>query len=344
MRRRQGLALVLAAVVLVLASGGAVAHPGGVTLSGRGTATVDGVVSPGEWAEAGALPFLANMPEGGTVPATLRMMNDGVDLYVSLTVGRVGGDQTIALAFDNDHDGSLASEEGDDGLSFGAFTGGPGLNDNVRTSRPPCPAGSFCAMRDTEAGGTIDGAAALSTVGAETHFELSHPLNSADDLNDFSLALGDTVGFGFQYAIFGPSGPVFTRPAGGFGPLVSDLLILAPLDRTPPTLTVSADPSVLWPPSGDLVPVALRVDAFDAGGVAEVTLHAVTSSEPGAEDDIAGAVIGADDRSLLLRAERGGAGDGRVYTIVYRAVDLAGNEATAAVEVTVPHDRRNGMR
>jgi hypothetical protein len=324
-------------------SGGAVAHPGGVTLSGRGTATVDGVVSPGEWAEAGVVAFPANMPEGGTAPATLRMMNDGVNLYVSLTVARVGGDQTIALAFDNDHDGSLTAEEGDDGLSFGAFTGGPGLNDNVRTSRPPCPAGFVCGLRDTEAGGTIDGTAALSVVGAETHFELFHPLNSADDLNDFSLAVGDTVGFGFQYSIFGPSGPVFTRPAGGFGPLVSDLVLLAPLDRTPPTLTVAAEPSVLWPPSRELVPITLSVEAFDAGGAVEVTLDAVTSSDPGAEEDIAGAELGTDDRSLLLRAERAGTG-ARRYTIVYRAIDLAGNETRAAVEVTVPHDRRGAIR
>jgi hypothetical protein len=35
-------------------------------------------------------------------------------------------------------------------------------------------------------------AAALQTVGPETHFEISHPIDSADDLNDFSLSFGDT--------------------------------------------------------------------------------------------------------------------------------------------------------
>jgi len=41
---------------------------------------------------------------------------------------------------------------------------------------------------------------------------------------------------------------------------------------------------------------------------------------------------------FLLRAERAGTGDGRVYTITYRAIDAAGNSAEASCVVTVPHD------
>lgn len=239
MTKRQALALVWSAAALVLLPVGAVAHPGGVTLSGVGMATVDGVVSPAEWASAGTLSFLAKVPGGGTAPATLRVMNDGSNLYVSLTVDRVDAEQTVSLSFDNDHDGSVAPEEGDDGLSFGAFTGGPGLNDNVRTSRPPCPGGSFCGMRDTEAGGTIDGSAARSTVGEATHFELSHPLNSADDLNDFSLVSGATIGFWFRYAIFAAGTPVFTDPVGILGPTESDILIRPPDTFAPDTSITS---------------------------------------------------------------------------------------------------------
>ena len=239
MKRRRALALASTAAALVLLPVGASGHPGGVTLSGVGTATVDGVVSPAEWVSAGAHTFLANVPGGGTAPATLRVMNDASNLYVSLTVARLDADQTVSLSFDNDHDGSVAPEEGDDGLSFGSFTGGPGLNDNVRTSRPPCPAGSFCAMRDTEAGGTIDGSGARSTVGAETHFELSHPLNSADDLNDFSLSYGATIGFWFRYTIWAGMTPVFTDPVGNLGPTESDILIRPPDAFAPDTSITS---------------------------------------------------------------------------------------------------------
>jgi hypothetical protein len=38
-----------------------------------------------------------------------------------------------------------------------------------------------------------------------------------------------------------------------------------------------------------------------------------------------------------LRAERSGLGDGRVYTITYKAVDNCGNMTFVSVTVTVPH-------
>jgi hypothetical protein len=56
-------------------------------------------------------------------------------------------------------------------------------------------------------------------------------------------------------------------------------------------------------------------------------------------NDIQGAVFGSDDRSFALRAERHGNGNGRVYTITYRATDDAGNTTLATAIVTVPHDR-----
>jgi hypothetical protein len=42
----------------------------GATLSGFGTASVDGVISPGEWDPAGSVDFLVNTPGGGTAAAT----------------------------------------------------------------------------------------------------------------------------------------------------------------------------------------------------------------------------------------------------------------------------------
>lgn len=48
------------------------------------------------------------------------------------------------------------------------------------------------------------------------------------------------------------------------------------------------------------------------------------------------AAIGADDRAVSLRAERSGAGDGRVYTLTYEAVDGSGNATRATATVRVP--------
>lgn len=121
------------------------------------------------------------------------------------------------------------------------------------------------------------------------------------------------------------------------------------IDKTAPVLKLAADPGVLFPPNHKLVPVRLTWEAADEGsGIASVKLVSVTSSEPdrgrgGGDkpDDIQGADIGTADEVILLRAERSGQGNGRIYTIVYEAADLAGNVARAKVEVKVPHSAGN---
>jgi M6 family metalloprotease-like protein len=117
------------------------------------------------------------------------------------------------------------------------------------------------------------------------------------------------------------------------------------VDVTPPSLTVSLSPNRLSPPNHKLTPIAATVtatDDYDSNVV--VRLVSVTSSEPdeGLGDgdtagDISGAAPGTDDRSFDLRAERSGAGTGRVYTVMYRAVDASGNASEATATVRVPH-------
>ncbi len=106
---------------------------------------------------------------------------------------------------------------------------------------------------------------------------------------------------------------------------------------------------MLWPPNHKLVPVTVTVEVWDdTDPEPTVTLVAVSGNEaddaPGNGDgqtvgDIQGAEIGSDDREVLLRAERDGGGDGRVYTLTYRATDQAGYWTEESVEVVVPHDQ-----
>jgi hypothetical protein len=124
-------------------------------------------------------------------------------------------------------------------------------------------------------------------------------------------------------------------------------------DTQPPTLSVLTDPSVLWPPNHEMVPVEARFVAQDAcdSSAVRVELIAVTSNETddasGTQDgattgDIQQAAIGTADASLLLRAERQGQGPGRVYELRYRAIDGSGNTTIASGVVTVPHDQGQG--
>jgi len=107
------------------------------------------------------------------------------------------------------------------------------------------------------------------------------------------------------------------------------------------TLTIkslTAKPSILWPPNDKLVPV--RVIARTTGSCSAVTckIVSVTSNEPITSED---AVI-TGNLTVKLRASRLASGTGRVYTLTVQCTDAAGNVATKTVTVTVPHDMGNG--
>jgi len=121
------------------------------------------------------------------------------------------------------------------------------------------------------------------------------------------------------------------------------------VDNVAPSLAPTVTPGILWPPNHQMVAVTVVANASDNSGE-PVTLEAlVKSSEPilGTGDgdtapdwtdpvvDQVNGVI-----TLNLRAERAGGGPGRIYTIVVKATDTAGNFSTAEVQVIVPHDKR----
>jgi len=130
----------------------------------------------------------------------------------------------------------------------------------------------------------------------------------------------------------------------GIGDSEPDYVVITVEDNTPPELTVSVTPEVLWPANHKMVLITptLRVsDNCDESP--EVTLVSISSNE---DDDSKGDGHTTDDiqisanGSIYLRAERSGKGSGRVYTITYQAVDDAGNVVVDSATVTVPHDRR----
>jgi hypothetical protein len=87
--------------------------------------------------------------------------------------------------------------------------------------------------------------------------------------------------------------------------------------------------------------VASASDSCDPSvDINDVVIAQVTSDEAengngdgNTNDDI---VIAANCKSVQLRAERAGSGNGRVYTITFLVRDTAGNTTTATARVTVP--------
>lgn len=140
----------------------------------------------------------------------------------------------------------------------------------------------------------------------------------------------------------------YTDPETDEQTQAEDTLVVTVSDTTPPLVYAVPDPSVLWPPNHQLVPVHVDLLAFDAcDSDPEVELLWIQSSQAdngngdgNTSNDIQDAQTGTDDFDFLLRAERSGPDRaGRVYSALYRATDESGNYADSLVRVLVPHDR-----
>lgn len=119
------------------------------------------------------------------------------------------------------------------------------------------------------------------------------------------------------------------------------------LDITPPEiLSATPTPAILWPPNKRMVPISFEVVVSDNSGVALWGIESVTCNDQYDPSDIS-LTVENDEQSLALRATRnkGHSHSGRIYTIVLRAWDEAGNlSEPLEVTVTVPHDRRGGAK
>jgi uncharacterized membrane protein len=125
---------------------------------------------------------------------------------------------------------------------------------------------------------------------------------------------------------------------------VVGVLLHAPVDTTPPVITISATPKVLWPPNDKMVPVTVSGTITDTGFGVNLTSAAYTVKDEYGEVQPTGAITlssaGKYSFTVLLRASRRGSDlDGRRYTVTVRAKHNAGNSGSKTSAVTVPHDQ-----
>jgi hypothetical protein len=219
-------------VVLALPLSASATHDTGPSLRGFGTATIDGVLAPGEWDTAGRYDFqAARSPAdgGGTVPATLFVMNDRTNLYLAL---RVSVANLGYSAFDTDF-----------------FPPGPdpSLGGDILRVRPSGfedkhwhqIAPSFWErLADVADGGTTDGSGVVGTSGGVSALELAHPLNSADDRHDFSLSIPSRISFtsAFHHCVPYSCGTTIIPGASG------GRIVVTSGTRVPPETTITYGP------------------------------------------------------------------------------------------------------
>lgn len=126
------------------------------------------------------------------------------------------------------------------------------------------------------------------------------------------------------------------------------------VDDTDPSITMTSSVTTLWPANHQLITVDLDnvvttvSDNCDADiAITDAVITSVTSDEPenangngdgNTDNDM---VIAADCRSVDLRAERNGNGNGRVYRIHVQLTDANGNSSHASYAVSVPKNNGN---
>ena len=195
----------------------------------------------------------------------------------------------------------------------------------------------------------LDGSASMdpdSTVGTNNGIAIFEWVENPGTPSEALLGRGEIL----EVPLALGSHRVGLRVTDEFGESDMAVTELTVVDTTPPRLEIEANPRILWPPDHRLVDVRVLPVAVDACGGATVVLVSILSDEPDGSSGAAGgelprdileAAAGGPDFEFRLRAERSGAGDGRVYTVTYAATDAAGNRTTASVPVVVPHDARD---
>ncbi len=176
-------------------------------------------------------------------------------------------------------------------------------------------------------------------------------LNAGDNTLDFTfpgLPIGqngvDGPYFVSNLVLFGAGQSLVATTALTTQPFTASQFEGFILDHTPPVVTVSVTPSVLYPPNHMMVEITPTVTATDDRDPNPViNLASITSNEAGnmTGDGNTSPDILVTNGHIFVRSERSGNGKDRVYTITYTARDFSGNVGIGSATVTVPHDNGN---
>jgi len=299
------------------ASGAPIAGPnvdGAVTSSGHnllGTATeATGFAGPGD--QLNANPMLAALADNGGPTRTMALSVGSPAMDAGVAAGASFDQRAKPRTFD---DPGVANAPTSDGTDIGAYERQPACTLN-------CPR-------------NITVSADRGKCGAVVNYKT--PLGRGCGRVSCKPASGS----------FFPVGETTVNCTSSLGGTCSFKITVK--DTKAPVITLNPQPIKIWPPNHQYSTIKvtdLVASVSDnCRGVGSVRITKVTSDEledaPGNGDgntsnDI---VIAADCKSVQLRAEREGSGNGRVYTIMLTVTDASGNVRTATAKVTVPQSQ-----
>ncbi len=185
---------------------------------------------------------------------------------------------------------------------------------------------------------TLDGSASSDPDLDTLHFSWSQTGGPV-----VSLTGANTPNPTFTAPTVGPGGALLTfqlvvndgQASGG-----ADTVRVAIQDVNDPPVCTLAQPSVsvLWPPNHTMVAVSIMGVTDPNNSDVTISYPTVTQDEPinGLGDGDTSPDAAESGNNILLRAERAGSGNGRVYAVQFRAPDQDGASCTGTVKVSVP--------
>lgn len=274
-----------------------------------GTATeATGFTGTGD--QTGANPMLAPLADNGGPTETMELLPGSPAIDAGVASGATFDQRGMPRTVD---DPGVVNAATSDGTDIGAF----------ETEVPcilECPS-DVSVSNDTDECGAVVNYTTPSGAGCGT-VTCDHPSGSFFPVGDTTVTCTSTAG-----------------PTCSFEVTVND--------TQSPDITINGQTITLWPPNhkyetikvSDLVTSAS--DNCDASvGLGGVMISKVTSDElensGGDGNTLNDIVIAPNCKSVQLRSERMGNGNGRVYTITFKVSDASGNVSTATAKVTVP--------
>ena len=184
--------------------------------------------------------------------------------------------------------------------------------------------------------------------------------SSDPDLDTLHFSWSQTGGPGVALTGATTPSPTFTTPAVGPGGALltfqlvvndgqasggGDTVQIVVQDINDPPVCTSAQPSVsvLWPPNHTMTQMSIIGLTDPHNQTLTITYTTVRQDEPinglGDGDTSPDAAISGND--ILLRAERSGTGNGRVYVLQFTATNSDGAQCNGTVKVSVPRDKKD---